>query len=85
MRPPSVNAHWRDSARPAMFFGIDSRAAFPIFFWLMHLRLWTFILALVATAFFAVLNRYGFTPIVFGRWLRSTLAGRRKMSAPWWL
>lgn len=85
MRPPTSNAHWRDSARPAKFFVIDARAVFPVFFCLLHIRIWTMALALVATAFFATLNRYGFTPQVFGRWLRAFLAGKRKMATPWWV
>ena len=85
MRPPSINAHWRDSARPAKFFVIDARAAFPIFFCLLHIRIWTFVLALLATVFFSILNRYGFTPVVFGRWIRGLFAGRRKMAVPWWM
>ncbi len=85
MKAPSPDAHWRDSARPARFFLIDARAAFPVLFCLLHLRIWTIILALTITAFFAILNRYGFTISVFGRWLRSTLAGKRKMATPWWV
>lgn len=85
MRAPSTSAHWRDSARYARFFIVDARAAFPVFFCLLHLRWWTIVLALIATTFFAILLRYGFTVSVFGRWLRSFLAGRRKISAPWWM
>lgn len=76
--------HWRDSARPPRFFIVDARAAFPLLLFLLHIRWWTFILAVVATIFFATLERYGFTVPVFLRWLRSTLAGSRKFSIPWW-
>jgi len=85
MKPPSADAHWRDSARYPRFFIIDARAAFPILLALVHIRLWTFGLALLATLFFAVLHRYGFTIDVFGRWIRAIFAGPRKISAPWWL
>lgn len=76
--------HWRDSARPARFFIVDARAAFPLLLFLLHIRWWTFILAVVATIFFATLERYGFTVPVFLRWVRTTLAGPRKFSIPWW-
>jgi len=76
--------HWRDSARPPRFFVVDARAAFPLLLFLLHIRWWTFILAIVATIFFATLERYGFTVPVFLRWVRTTLAGPRKFSIPWW-
>jgi len=80
----SPDSHWRDSARPARFLFFDARAAFPLLLFLLHIRLWTFILAILATTFFAFLERKGFSLIVFARWLRTTLAGPRKTSAPWW-
>ena len=51
---------------------------------IFHIRLWTFLLALVATIFFTTLERYGFSLAVFLRWLRLFIAGPRKMSQPWW-
>ncbi len=80
----SANAHWRDSARSARFFIVDARATFPLLIFLLHIRMWSFILALVVISFFAVLEHYGFTLSVFLRWLRSMLAGPRKMAIPWW-
>lgn len=77
-------AHWRDSARVARFFFMDARAAFPLLLFLLHIRLWTFIVAVSATLFFGILERYGFSFIVFWRWLRTTLVGKRKVAAPWW-
>ncbi len=79
------DAHWRDSARAARFGLLDCRAAFPFLLFLFHIHLWTFILALLATLFFAALERYGFTVNVFWRWLRVTLAGKRRVVTPWWL
>ncbi len=80
----STEAHWRDSARSPRFFMIDYRAAFPLLLFLLHIRIWSFVLAIVAMSFFALLERYGFTVTVFLRWLRSTLAGPRRFSSPWW-
>lgn len=77
-------AHWRDSARNVRFWIVDSRACFPLLLFLMHIRLWTFIVAIVTTVFFATLERYGFTPVVFLRFMRSFLAGSRKIAQPWW-
>lgn len=81
---PTENAHWRDSALPAKFFFIDAKAAFPLLLFLIHIKLWTFIVATVFIAFFTILNRYGYTINVFLRIIRSSLAGPRKMAIPWW-
>jgi intracellular multiplication protein IcmT len=80
----SADAHWRDSARTARFFMIDSRAAFPLVFFLLHISRWTFLIAIAAMSFFALLERYGFTVPVFIRWFRCILSGSRKLAAPWW-
>jgi intracellular multiplication protein IcmT len=77
-------AHWRDSARNVRFFFVDYRACFPLLVLLFHIRLWTFIVAIIAVLFFTALERYGFTVAVFSRWLRAFLAGPRKMAQPWW-
>lgn len=77
-------AHWRDTARPARFFFVDYRAAFPLLFFLLHIRVWTFILAVVAIFCFYLLERYGYTVPVFFRLFRTALAGPRKYARPWW-
>lgn len=77
-------AHWRDSARSARFFFIDYRAAFPLLILLVHIRMWTFIFAIIMTTCFALLERYGFTVAVFARTVRSYIAGPRKIAQPWW-
>lgn len=77
-------AHWRDSARSVKLWIVDFRACFPLLILLFHIRLWTFALALVATVFFALLERYGFSVAVFLRWMRAFIAGPRKIAHPWW-
>jgi len=77
-------AHWRDSARNARLWMLDFRACFPLLILIFHVRLWTFIMALVFTLFFSTLERYGFSVTVFLRWLRSYIAGPRKISYPRW-
>lgn len=81
----SAETHWRDSARPAKFFIFDAEAAFPLFLFLLHIKLWTFLLALAAMTFFTILNRFGFSVTVFLRWARTFLAGPRKVVTPWWM
>jgi intracellular multiplication protein IcmT len=81
----SDSAHWRDSARNARFFMVDARAAFPIFIFLMHIRIWTGLLVIVSAVFFGIIEHYGFTVPVFLRWLRSVASGDIKASRPWWI
>lgn len=52
----AATSHWRDSARSARFFMVDARAAFPIFLFLMHIRVWTGILVLVSAVFLVLLS-----------------------------
>lgn len=77
-------AHWRDSARVVRLWVIDFRACFPLLIFILHIRIWTFIVAVVATIFFALLERAGFSLAVFLRFIRSFIAGPRKMAQPWW-
>lgn len=77
-------AHWRDSARNVRLWFIDFRATFPLLFLVLHIRLWTFVFAVMAMTFFSMIERYGFTPTVFLRLLRSYVAGPRKIAQPWW-
>jgi intracellular multiplication protein IcmT len=80
----STTAHWRDSARSPRFFIVDARAVFPIFLFLMHIRIWTAVLVLVSAVFFGIIEHYGFTIPVFLRWLRVKMAGPIRSSQPWW-
>ena len=84
MANPSVNASWRDSARYPKLFFLDARAIFPIIIFLLHITLWTFIVAMIGIISFSMLMRFGFTLGVFGRWMRSFIAGPRKTARPWW-
>lgn len=79
-----AGAAWRDSARYPRFFFIDANAALPLVLFLVHIKLWTFMLALAAMAFFGVLERFNFTLPIFMRWLRSTLAGRVRVARAEW-
>ena len=77
-------AHWRDSARSARFFVVDARAAFPIFIFLMHIKMWTGLLVLFSAVFFGIIEHFGYTVPVFLRAVRGFFAGNIKSSQPWW-
>lgn len=80
----NVTPYWRDSARNPRFFMIDALAAIPLVLFLLHIKLWTFIVTLTLVIFFAVLERFKFTVPIFLRWLRSTIAGKHRVAHPWW-
>ena len=82
--PFSATSHWRDSARSSRFVLFDARAAFPAFFFLLHIRWWTAGLVIFSIVFFSIVEHYGFTIPVFLRWFRGFLAGTVKSSRPWW-
>jgi intracellular multiplication protein IcmT len=70
--------HWRNSMRSARFFAFDSRAAVPILLVLVHIRLWTLILAVITTVAFWMAERagYGFEPVL--RRLRCLIIGPKR-------
>lgn len=78
------NTHWRDVARTPRFYFMDAWSALPILLFLMHMRLWTFILSIVCMIFFIILEKFKFTVPVFFRWLRATIAGPIRSAKPWW-
>jgi intracellular multiplication protein IcmT len=80
----AASAHWRDSARPAKLFIIDANAAFPLLLFLVHIKTWTFIVAISFMLFFTLLRRYGYSISIFLRILRTFFAGSRKVAIPWW-
>jgi intracellular multiplication protein IcmT len=84
MATPTIISHWRDSARIPRFFGIDARSAFPLLFFLVHIKLWTFITTVVVTMIFGLIERYGMSAAVCVRAIRSLIAGRRKVVKLWW-
>lgn len=83
MRNPAT-AHWRDSARTPKLFFMDAYAAFPLLFFVMHIRWWTFAVCIATIAFFVVLEKFGFTVPVFRKWIMAFLAGNVRSAKPWW-
>lgn len=83
MRDPA-SAHWRNASRRPCLWFMDAYAAFPLLLFTLHIRWWTFGLALSTMAFFAILERFGFTLPVFKRLVRSFVAGHHRVAKPWW-
>ena len=77
-----ANWHWRNSMRPVRFFGLDARAAIPFFVLLFHARLVTFVLTLMLTMVFVVLERRGLSFSAALRAFRAWLLGQKR---PAWI
>lgn len=85
MQAPKADSSWRDSARSPKLWIFDARASFPLLLMSFHITWGTFAFAILATMFFTMLNKYGFSLPVFYRYVKSNLAGPRKLSQPRWL
>lgn len=56
-----LGEHWRNTARSVRFFAFDARAAAPLLLFILHMQLWTLILAVIVIILFAILERFGLT------------------------
>ena len=54
-----MDTHWRNSMKPARFFMLDARAAWPVLVMLLHMRIYTMIFALFVMAVFYLLEQRG--------------------------
>lgn len=85
MASQDTNAHWRDSARRPKFYFMDANAAFPLLLFLLHIKLWTFVLTIGTVIFFVILGRFGLSIPIFKRLVISTIAGPLRIARPWWI
>lgn len=67
--------HWRNTARPVRFFTVDYRAGIFLFIFLMHIRIWTFILLLAVLFILFLLDQRGLTMPLAMRRLRIWFIG----------
>lgn len=72
------NWHWRNTMRPVRFFGLDARSAIPYTFLIVYARPITFILAIVSTIAFFLMEKRGLTfSAAMRRFRRSMLSDVR--------
>jgi intracellular multiplication protein IcmT len=76
--------HWRDSARQPKLFFISAQSVYPLLLFLMHIRWWTFWMALVFVIFFSLLEHFGFTVPKLLRFIRVYLVGKYRFRKGWW-
>lgn len=75
---------WRDTAQTTRLLMFDALAGIPLLFMFVHLRLWTFLLAVLCFVFFGLLERMGFSVRVALRRVRAKIAGPVRYGLAWW-
>ncbi len=73
-----MDIHWRNTQKPVRFFFLDARAFTGILFFLVHARLWTFLLVCFGMFIFAFFERKGLTFLAALRAFRSWLLGKNR-------
>ncbi|MDP9127430.1 MAG: IcmT/TraK family protein [Pseudomonadota bacterium] len=75
-----MDIHWRNTQKPARFYILDARSFAALFLFLIHARLWTFILAILTMIVFWLLEQRGLTFEASLRGIRSWIFGQRRPS-----
>lgn len=71
-----MDDHWRNSQKIPRFFFFDARSFFVLLAFMVHIKLWTFSLALICIILFAILERLGLTFEASLRAFRSWFLGQ---------
>ena len=70
--------HWRNSMRPTRFFAFDSRAVLGVVLVIVHIRLWTILLAIAVIIAFWFAERAGYSFDSACRRIRTLLLGPKR-------
>ncbi len=63
---------------------IDAQVVYPLLLWMLHIRMWTSIILLIAIIFLWYLTKKGIHLAMMGRIVRRWLVGgRREIRSPW--
>ena len=73
-----MDLHWRNTQKPARFFALDARAFSAIFLFMVHARLWTFVMAIFVMFLFWAFERRGLTFEAAVRAMRFWIAGAKR-------
>ncbi len=75
--------HWRNSMRTARFFMFDARSVLGIVLVILHIRMWTFMLALAVMTAFWMAERAGYDFNASLRRIRSFIIGPKRPATAW--
>jgi len=73
-----MDIHWRNTQKPVRFFMLDARAFLAVLLFLLHMRMWTFVMAIVIMVLFMIFERRGLTFAASLRALRCWILGERR-------
>ncbi|MDR3450763.1 MAG: IcmT/TraK family protein [Alphaproteobacteria bacterium] len=73
-----MDLHWRNTQKPARFFALDARAFTFIFLFLVHVRIWTLVVAVTMMLLFWGFERRGLTFEAALRAMRVWMLGSRR-------
>ncbi len=81
--PDFTETQWRNSGLPARlglgFAAIDARVFVFFIIWLVHMRTWTLVMAVVAVILAAILEYLGFGMGVAFKRVRAAIAGKNRV------
>lgn len=75
---------WRNTMLPVRVYVVDARVLIPLMVVLVHIRLWTFYVALGGLAVFTALEWLGLTFPAAVRTARRWIVGSRRTAIPAW-
>ena len=78
MSQDDLSTHWRDSAYFPKFYMLDARVCFPFLIFFFHMRVSTFIIAICAVIFLAILNKMSLNLKSFFIVIREFISGNKK-------
>lgn len=76
--------HWRNTMKPVRFFFLDARVAAFLMLFILHMRLWTFLLFVGVSLFFFMLERKGLIFSAALRTFRTWILGKRRPAWLWY-
>lgn len=68
--------YWRDTALTPKLYMIDYKCALLVIVFLIHIKLFTFIILVASLIFFGILEKYNLDMLNFFKLIRFKLAGR---------
>ena len=75
---------WRNTMLPVRVYVVDARVLIPLMVVLVHIRMWTFYVALGGIAVFTALEWLGLTFPAAVRTVRRWIVGSRRSAIPAW-
>ncbi|MEP3670787.1 MAG: IcmT/TraK family protein [Roseibium sp.] len=70
--------YWRETQKPVKFLFVDGRVVVVILLMLMHIKLWTFLLALTTVLVVFLFGRKGISMDSIIRFIRATIVGKKR-------